>query len=137
MTIPLNTIINTIPTLMDDTYKQWANKCRVELSILLPVVEGTWKPTTPDPDGVQFAKLNRQAMRILLASIVKPQYDLIENCTLASEIWKILGINYKDVSLDHISKFVEQIYALEYDSTKTIKDHITAFNQNAKRNKDL
>jgi hypothetical protein len=93
-------------------------KCRVELSILLPVVEGTWKPTTPIPDGGQFAKLNRQAMRILLALIVEPQYDLIENCTLASEIWKVLGINYKDVPLEHISTFVEQICVLEYDSPK-------------------
>jgi hypothetical protein len=132
MAIPLNTIISTIPTLTDDTYKQWANKCRVELGILLlPIVEGTWKaaPDNPDTDGTQFADLNRHAMRILLASIVEPQYDLIENCTLASEIWRTLEINYKDTSLERISNVVEQIYALEYDHTKTIKDHITAFNK--------
>jgi hypothetical protein len=69
----------------------------------MSIVEGTWVPTTPDPDGIQFADLNRHAMRILLASIVEPQYDLIENCTLASEIWSILEVNYKDVSLERIS----------------------------------
>lgn len=72
---------------------------------------------------------NRDAMRIIIPSIVEPEFQLIRNCTTAREIWKILESNFRDVSMLRQCNTFEQLISLKYQPDKSIHDHISAFNK--------
>jgi hypothetical protein len=73
--------------------------------------------------------VNRSAMRILVTSIVEPEFQLIRNCNSAREIWETLESNFRDVSMLRQCNTFEQMISLKYQPDKTIHDHITAFNK--------
>ena len=99
----LNTIVSTINTLTRATYKQWYFKAKIELgSHLHDLVTSNIDP----PDAADSAETlqafevaNRNAMRILIPSIVEPEFQLIRNCNTAREIWEVLEANFKDISM--------------------------------------
>ena len=130
MSAPLNTIVSTINTLTAATYSEWVFKCRFELGKeLYSVVTDTWVPDKPDLDGKVYDELDRQAMRILVASITQPELGLIQNCSEARQVWKVLEKNFRDRSMLRKCNTMEQIYALRFDHSKTINDHIAAFSK--------
>ena len=129
----LNTIVSTINTLTRTTYEQWCFKCKIELgSFLYDIVTSEIDPPDDDdgPETVeQWEIANRNAMRILIPSIIKPKFQLIRNCNMAHDIWATLESNFRDVSMLHQCNTFEQLISLKYQPEKTIHDHITAFNR--------
>src|SRR5436305_10013686 len=130
----LNTIISTINTLTRATYDQWCFK--VELGPnLFKYVNGTTPRPIPTEEVPATAlittwdKKNREAMRILIPSIVEPEFQLIRNCETANEIWSILEANFKDTSMLRQCNTFEQLISLKYLPEKSIHDHISAFNK--------
>ena len=129
----LNTIVSTVNTLTRATYEQWCFKCKIELGKeLYELVTGVIDPPDEE-DGpetwAQWEGVNRSAMRILIPSIVEPEFQLIRNCNSAREIWETLESNFRDVSMLWQCNTFEQLISLKYQPEKTIHDHITAFNK--------
>jgi hypothetical protein len=79
----LNTIVSTINTLTRSTYEQWCFKCKIELGkTLYDLVTGETDP--PDEnDSAETLAAFEVAMRILIPSIVEPEFQLIRNCETA------------------------------------------------------
>ena len=77
----------------------------------------------------QWEIANRNAMRILIPSIIEPEFQLIRNCDTARDIWATLESNFRDVSMLRQCNTFEQLISLKYQPEKTIHDHITAFNR--------
>src|SRR5436305_2959187 len=132
----LNTIISTINTLTRATYDQWCFKVKIELGPdLFKYVNGTTPRPIPTEEVPATAlittwdKKNREAMRILIPSIVEPEFQLIRNCETANEIWTILEANFKDTSMLRQCNTFEQLISLKYLPEKSIHDHISAFNK--------
>ena len=129
----LNTIVSTINTLTRTTYEQWCFKCKIELGKqLYDIVTGVIDP--PDDDDTpetlaQWEIANRNAMRILIPSIIEPEFQLIRNCETARDIWATLESNFRDVSMLRQCNTFEQLISLKHQPEKTIHDHITAFNK--------
>ena len=130
---PLNTIVSTINTLTRSTYEQWCFKCKIELGkTLYDIVTGQTDPPDDDDDAATHAQweiANREAMRILIPSIVEPEFQLIRNCETAAEMWSVLKSNFEDVSMLRQCNTFEQLISLRYLADKTIHDHINAFNK--------
>ena len=78
---PLNTIVSTINTLTRSTYEQWCFKCKIELGkTLYDIVTGQTDPPDDDDDAATHAQweiANHEAMRILIPSIIEPEFQLI------------------------------------------------------------
>src|SRR5579859_6935756 len=129
----LNTIVSTINTLTRTTYEQWCFKCKIELGKhLYDIVTGEIDPPDDDdePDTLAAWEVaNRNAMRILIPSIIEPEFQLIRNCETARDIWVTLESNFRDVSMLRQCNTFEQLISLKYQPEKTIHDHITAFNK--------
>ena len=129
----LNTIVSTINTLNRATYEQWCFKAKIELGKeLYDIVTGVTKPPTEEDTArnlAQYELKNRQAMRILIPSIIEPEFQLIRNCETAREIWEVLESNFRDVSMLRQCNTFEQLISLKYQPEKTIHDHIAAFNK--------
>jgi len=129
----LNTIVSTINTLTRATYEQWCFKCKIELGRdLYNLVTGVTDPPDENDDEGTIAAwevLNRSAMRILIPSIVEPEFQLIRNCDSARDIWSTLESNFRDVSMLRQCNTFEQLISLKYQPEKTIHDHITSFNK--------
>ena len=91
-TRPLNTIVSTINTLTRSTYEQWCFKCKIELGkTLYDLVTGATDPPDENDDEATLSAwevANREAMRILIPSIVEPEFQLIRNCDSAAETWQ-------------------------------------------------
>ena len=68
-------------------------------------------------------------MRILIPSIVEPEFKLIRNCETAAEMWSVLKSNFEDVSMLQQCNTFKQLISLRYLADKTIHDHINAFNK--------
>jgi len=68
-------------------------------------------------------------MRILIPSIIEPEFQLIRNCETARDIWVTLESNFRDVSMLRQCNTFEQLISLKYQPEKSIHDHITAFNR--------
>ena len=68
-------------------------------------------------------------MRLLIPSIIEPEFQLIGNCETARDIWVTLESNFRDVSMLRQCNTFEQLISLKYQPEKTIHDHITAFNK--------
>ena len=68
-------------------------------------------------------------MRILIPSIIEPEFQLIQNCETIRDIWMILESNFRDVSILRQCNTFEQLTSLKYQSEKMIHDHITIFNK--------
>ena len=68
-------------------------------------------------------------MRILIPSIVEPEFQLIRNCDMARDIWMTLESNFRDISMLRQCNIFEQLISLKHQPEKTIHDHITAFNR--------
>src|SRR5947207_10717770 len=68
-------------------------------------------------------------MRILIPSIIEPEFQLIRNCETARDIWTTLESNFRDISMLRQCNTFEQLISLKYQPEKTIHDHITAFNR--------
>ena len=132
-TRPLNTIVSTINTLTHSTYEQWCFKCKIELGkTLYDLVTGTTDPPDENDDEDTLSAwevANREAMRILIPSIVEPEFQLIRNCDSAVEIWTVLKANFEDTSMLRQCNTFEQLISLKYMQDKTIHDHINAFNK--------
>ena len=94
----LNTIVSTINTLTRTTYEQWYFKCKIELGKnLYDLVTGEIDPPDDDDSAETTAAwevANRNAMRILIPSIIEPEFQLIRNCETARDIWTILESNF-------------------------------------------
>src|SRR5436309_10575516 len=86
-TRPLNTIVSTINTLTRSTYEQWCFKCKIELGkTLYDLVTGATDPPDENDDEDTLSAwevANCEAMRILIPSIVEPEFQLIRNCDSA------------------------------------------------------
>lgn len=117
----LNTIVSTISTFTKATYEQWCFKCKIELGKeLYDVVTGVLPPPSEDANETAISTYetkNRQAMRILIPSIVEPEYQLIGNCETARDIWLVLEANFRDISMlrqwtihDHITAAFNKLY---------------------------
>ena len=132
-TRPLNTIVSTINTLTRSTYEQWCFKCKIELGkTLYDLVTGATDPPDENDDEATLSAwevVNREAMRILIPSIVEPEFQLIRNCDSAAEIWTVLKANFEDTSMLRQCNTFEQLISLKYMQDKTIHDHINAFNK--------
>jgi gag-polypeptide of LTR copia-type len=76
-----------------------------------------------------YEVMNRNAMQILIPSIVELEFQLIRNYESAREIWQTFEANFRDVSLWHQCNTFEQLILLKYQPDKTIHDHIMAFNK--------
>jgi len=48
---------------------------------------------------LEWKVANREVMRILISSIVEPEFQLIQNCETVAKMWSILKSNFKDVSM--------------------------------------
>ena len=129
----LNTIVSTINTLTRATYEQWCFKAKIELGgHLYALVTGEIDPPDEDDSAetlAAFEEANRNAMRILIPSIVEPEFQLVRNCDTAREIWQVLEANFKDVSMLRQCNTFEQLISLKYAPEKSIHDHISAFNK--------
>ena len=129
----LNTIVSTINTLTRTTYEQWCFKCKIELGkILYDLVTGKTDPPDEDDSPETIAAwevANRNAMRILIPSIVEPEFQLIRNCETARDIWSTLQSNFQDISMLRQCNTFEQLISLKYQPEKSIHDHIAAFNK--------
>ena len=129
----LNTIVSTINTLTRITYEQWCFKCKIELGKhRYDIVAGEIDPPDDDDDADTLAAweiANRNAMRILIPSIIEPEFQLIRNCETTRDIWTTLESNFRDVSMLRQCNTFEQLISLKYQLEKTIHDHITAFNR--------
>jgi hypothetical protein len=129
----LNTIVSTINTLTRTTYEQWCFKCKVELGkTLYDLVTGEIDPPDEDDTAETIAAwevANRSAMRILIPSIIEPEFQLIRNCETARDIWTTLESNFRDISMLRQCNTFEQLISLKYLPEKTIHDHIAAFNK--------
>lgn len=132
-TKPLNTIVSTINTLTRTTYEQWCFKCKIELGkTLYDLVTGVTDPPDENDNEATLSAwevVNREAMRILIPSIVEPEFQLIRNCDSAAEIWTVLKANFEDVSMLRQCNTFEQLISLKYMPDKTIHDHINSFNK--------
>src|SRR5271167_1841334 len=129
----LNTIVSTINTLTRTTYEQWCFKCKIELGkTLYDLVTGETDPPDQNDSAETLAAwevANRNAMRILIPSIIEPEFQLIRNCDTAYDIWRTLESNFRDVSMLRQCNTFEQLISLKYHPEKTIHDHIAAFNK--------
>src|SRR5271154_2031525 len=129
----LNTIVSTINTLTRATYEQWCFKCKIELGkTLYDLVTGETDPPDQNDSAETLAAwevANRNAMRILIPSIIEPEFQLIRNCETARDIWSTLESNFRDVSMLRQCNTFEQLISLKYLPEKTIHDHISAFNK--------
>ena len=63
---------------------------------------------------------NRDAMRIILPTIVEPEFSMIRGCQSAQAVWDTLASNYRDTSLIHQCNVLEQLYALRKTSDVSI-----------------
>src|SRR5271169_1551027 len=129
----LNTIVSTVNTLTRATYEQWCFKVKIELGRqLYELVTGVIEPPDEE-DGpetlAQWEEINRSAMRILIPSIVEPEFQLIRNCNTARDIWTTLESNFRDVLMLRQCNTFEQLISLKYQPEKSIHDHISAFNK--------
>jgi hypothetical protein len=68
-------------------------------------------------------------MRILIPSIIEPEFQLIRNCETACDIWSTLESNFRDVFMLRQCNTFEQLISLKYQPEKSIHDHIAAFNK--------
>src|SRR5436190_10497989 len=68
-------------------------------------------------------------MRILIPSIIEPEFQLVRNCETARDIWTTLESNFRDISMLRQCNTFEQLISLKYLPEKTIHDHIAAFNK--------
>ena len=68
-------------------------------------------------------------MRILIPSIIEPEFQLIRNCDTTRDIWTTLESNFRDVSMLRQCNTFEQLISLKYQPEKSIHDHIAAFNK--------
>jgi Reverse transcriptase (RNA-dependent DNA polymerase)/gag-polypeptide of LTR copia-type/Integrase core domain/GAG-pre-integrase domain len=129
----LNTIVSTINTLTRTTYEQWCFKCKIELGKhLYDIVTGVIDPPDDNDSPETIAAwevANRNAMRILIPSIIEPEFQLIRNCETARDIWTTLESNFRDISMLRQCNTFEQLISLKYLPEKSIHDHITAFNK--------
>jgi hypothetical protein len=129
----LNTIVSTINTLTRTTYEQWCFKYEIELgSLLYDIVTGEIDPPDDNdsPETIaQWEIPSRNVMRILIPSIVEPEFQLIRNCNTARDIWLTLESNFRDVSMLRQRNTFEQLISLKYQPEKTIHDHINSFNK--------
>ena len=129
----LNTIVSTINTLTRTTYEQWCFKCKIELGkTLYDLVTGETDPPDQNDSAETLAAwevANRNAMRILIPSIIEPEFQLIRNCETARDIWSTLESNFRDVSMLRQCNTFEQLISLKYQPEKSIHDHISAFNK--------
>ena len=137
----LNTIVSTINTLTRTTYEQWCFKCKIELGKhLYDIVTGEIDPPDDDDEPETLAAwevANRDAMRILIPSIIEPEFQLIRNCDTAYDIWRTLESNFRDVSMLRQCNTFEQLISLKYLPEKSIHDHIAAFNKLISGNQDV
>src|SRR5437667_3450474 len=131
--LALNTIVSTINTLTRTTYEQWCFKCKIELrKNLYDLVTGEIDPLDDEDEPETLAAweiANRNAMHILIPSIIEPKFQLIRNCETARNIWTTLESNFWDISMLRQCNTFEQLISLKYQPEKTIHDHITAFNR--------
>ena len=129
----LNTIVSTVNTLTAATYEQWCFKVKLELGpTLYKIVTGEVEqpaPTEKRETIHKWEEANRNAMRILIPSIVDPEFQLVRNCETAREIWMVLEVNFRDVSMLRQCNVFKQLYSLKLAPDKSIHDHITAFNK--------
>jgi hypothetical protein len=68
-------------------------------------------------------------MRILIPSIVEPEFQLIRSCNTTHDIWLTLESNFRDVSMLRQCNTFEQLISLKYQPEKTIHDPINSFNK--------
>jgi hypothetical protein len=115
----LNTIVSTISTFTKATYEQWCFKCKIELGKeLYDVVTGVLPPPSEDANERaigNYETKNRQAMRMLIPSIVEPEFQLIRNCECetARDIWLVLEANFRDISMLRQCNTFEQLLSLK------------------------
>src|SRR6516165_4548700 len=101
--LPLNTLVSTVNTLTRTTYEQWCYKVKIELGndLYRIVTDATTEPAADATAAARttWEKKNRDAMRIIIPSIVEPEFQLIRNCLTARDIWEVLESNFRDVSM--------------------------------------
>jgi len=68
-------------------------------------------------------------MRIILPTIVEPEFSMIRGCQSASAVWDTLASNYRDTSLIHQCNILEQFYALRKTSDVSIDAYISKFSK--------
>ena len=129
----LNPTVSTINSLTPTTYERWRFMAKIELGKQRDdLVTGKTKSPGEAADQsqkMQWETLNREAILILIPSIVEPEFQLIRNGETAREIWKTLESNFRDVSTLRQCNTFEQLISLKYQPHKTIHDHISACNK--------
>jgi len=105
-----------------------------------PVLDAAAKSDPNTPQNVILIKVhesaleewgiqNRDAIRIILPTIVEPEFLMIRGCQSAKAVWDTLASNYRDTSLIHQCNVLEQLYTLRKTSDISIDIYISKFSK--------